>query len=142
MNTWDTTVLSNDITLALWEGEVNSLSPHNWQTKIELSKKMLKNKVCLELQKAGYQSNGELIDLVLNPQIFTYAHDCLTLLLIFRDLSQGNPDSAYANKAKLYEQEFKVQFSEAMQLVELDLNADGNAEQLATAIVRQGRYTR
>lgn len=113
----------------------------SWQDKIAVAKTRL-GAVLKNYLKTDFSTNGrynyyytyaisqdiELLDIINNLEIFNTCSDYLVLAMCFRDLSTGGYNSQYAEKAEAYQTMYETELKEMLQLVDIDINEDGETD--------------
>jgi len=129
-------------------GKLDIYSISKWSDKIDKAKDIIGVDIELELQNRGYQQFvdydiGEvLLDMVKNPAEFIIASDFKALELIYLDLSGGNEESNYYQKAAMYQQRYDNAFRKALKLVDLDTDFDADTDEHQANVHHVGRTTR
>lgn len=115
----------------------------SWTDKIAVAKTeieaVLKNYLKTDFSKNGRYSfydlnrytvtyNQELLDIINNLDIFNTASDYLVLYMIYRDLALGGNNSQYQAKADNYKQAYHQELEKNLQLIDIDLDADGQTD--------------
>lgn len=115
----------------------------SWTDKIAVAKTeieaVLKNYLKTDFSKNGRYSfydlnryvvtyNQELLDIINNLDIFNTASDYLVLYMIYRDLALGGNNSQYQAKADNYKQAYYQELDKNLQLIDIDLDADGQTD--------------
>lgn len=143
---WDTLTLSTATSLARLESEVTQLVPDQIDGKIALAKKILgrrlENLLCLRGITADETDGRTLIDVIANPGVFDLTSDYLTLHLIFSDLMLSMGQDSYRDKAEFHRREFEQHFERTASVMNLDINLDGNVDQIRANLFTTGRMTR
>lgn len=121
----------------LWQGK----NFYYWtqQSKIEQAKTMLGMKLKKYLKKSAYagyfdEDTNNILDYVIINDELKLASDYLVLMLIYEDLKQENNN--YENKYFFYAKRFDSFLSDALDLMELDLDGDGTADVKSANITR------
>jgi hypothetical protein len=120
---------------ALSSGTVSVYAVSKWSGKYDVAKDLLKTKIELRLLQDGYgkyvnYSEGEIpINLITNPDVFKYTLCFFWLSLDYDDLSNGNDDSVYGQKAIMYRERAEIEFNREYSLKNLDIDQDGDADE-------------
>ncbi len=102
-----------------------------WQPKIELAKTEITRELKVMLNRKFNQNNYEddLIDMINNAEDFNLVSDFLVLKMIYEDMMISSETSdIYQKKAEMYERYYKNALTQALELVDLDLDFDGDTD--------------
>jgi len=75
-----------------------------------------------------YDSGEILLDVINNPTVFGITSDYLTLALIYEDLSQGNYETLYGQKSKIYYSKYDQKYQQDVNRIDYDLNLDNTVD--------------
>jgi hypothetical protein len=116
-------------------GTVSIYASAKWTNKYDVAKDLLKTQIELRLLQDGYgkyidYDDDEVpIDIIFNPEVFKYTMCFYWLSLIYDDLSNGNDDSVYGQKAIMYRERAEFEFNREYSLKNLDIDQDGDADE-------------
>ena len=143
MADWSSATLSTSTSIAKIESEINDLTATNWDSKIEIAKELIGDKLEVILTERGIvvdeADSKVLLNVIANPTVFNLTSDYMTLHLIYDDLSQGQ-EGLYRQKTEKYNAYFERKFNEDVKRMNLDFDNDGNTD--AYRVRWTGKLTR
>lgn len=88
-----------------------------------------------------YEEGEVLLDIIYNPTCFSVSSDYLTLAIIYEDLSRGDYETLYGQKAKIYYSKFDNKYPQDLERINYDLNLDDTVDSY-TPTIRQRQLIR